>query len=97
MTHQWIIVSGSVNTFAIDPPAIAASLPRPPLGTVAVEAMPWELQVGDVVPYDDCIGRPIADIHAVGPGHRARRLILTDVPPLTVRHKLRVYRAVQRL
>ncbi|GGU02032.1 hypothetical protein [Streptomyces lateritius] len=58
---------------------------------------PWELRVGDIVPYGDCIGRPIADIHAVGVGHRARHLILTDLPPLTVRHKLRVYCAMRRL
>ncbi|MFF8279655.1 hypothetical protein ACF05T_26665 [Streptomyces lateritius] len=86
-----------MNTFAIEPPAIAASLPQPSRGTVAVEAMSWELRVGDVVPYDDCIGRAITDIHAVGPGHRARRLVLTGLPPLAVRHKLRVHRAVQRL
>ncbi|OEJ21163.1 hypothetical protein AR457_41410 [Streptomyces agglomeratus] len=60
---------------------IAPALPRQPFGTVAIDLLPWELRVGDVVPFDDHIGRPIADIHAVGPGHRARRLILAGLPP----------------
>ncbi|OEJ37012.1 hypothetical protein BGK70_01265 [Streptomyces agglomeratus] len=72
-------------------------MPRQPFGTVAIDLLPWELRVGDVVPFDDHIGRPIADIHAVGPGHRARRLILAGLPPLTTRRKLRIYRATQRL
>ncbi|MGW0551347.1 hypothetical protein [Streptomyces altiplanensis] len=64
---------------------------------MAIDLLPWELRVGDIVPFDDHIGRPIADIHAVGPGHRARRLILPGLPTLTTRHKLRVYRATQAL
>jgi hypothetical protein len=57
--------------------------------------MPWELRVGDIVPYDDGCGRPIVDIHAVGQGHRARCLVFADLPPCTVRQSLRVYRAFQ--
>ncbi|MER7106902.1 hypothetical protein [Streptomyces sp. NPDC000229] len=97
MTHQWIIVAGSVDAHTSTGPDIAPSLPRPPSGMVATEAMPWELRVGDIVPFDDGVGRRIVDIHAVGLGNRARRLILADIPPRTVRCKLRVYRAVERL
>lgn len=74
------------------PPALAPNLPRPPLAVVAVDVMPWELRVGDLVPFTDHVGRPVVDIRAVGMGRRGRHLMFADLPPLTVHHALRIYR-----
>lgn len=64
---------------------------------MAQDVMPWELRLGDVVPFDDGIGRPVVDIRAVGPGQRAKCLTFADLPPLTVHRRLRVYRSCHRL
>lgn len=78
-------------------PALASSLPRPPAGTAAEDVLPWELRLGDVVPFNDGIGRPVVDIRAVGRGQRAKHLMFADLPPLTVHWSLRVYRSCNRL
>ncbi len=71
---------------------MSAGLPRPPVNTMAVDVHPWELRVGDVVPFSDHVGRPVIDIRAVSLGQRARCLTFADLPPVTVHGRIRVYR-----
>ncbi|MET9675965.1 hypothetical protein ABZY68_23150 [Streptomyces sp. NPDC006482] len=78
-------------------PAITAVLPRPLPGLMAQDVMPWELRLGDVVLFDDGVGRPVLDIRAVGGGQRGRCLIFSGVPPLMVSLRLTVYRSCSRL
>ncbi|WP_159041749.1 hypothetical protein [Streptomyces aureus] len=74
-------------------PAITTVLPRPLPGLMAQDVMPWELHLGDVVPFDDGVGRPVLDIRAVGAGQRGRCLIFSGVPPLMASRRLTVYRS----
>ncbi len=79
------------------PVTLAPGVPRPPLGTLAVEVMPFEIQVGDWLPFSDQVARRILDLRAVGPGHWYRRVAFGDLPALTVRRRVRVYRDLTRL
>ncbi|MFE9743121.1 hypothetical protein [Streptomyces sp. NPDC006477] len=78
-------------------PGITAVLPRQLPGRVAQDVMPWELCLGDVVPFDDGVGRPVLDIRAVGGGQRDKCLIFSGVPPVLVSRRLTVYRSCSGL
>ncbi|WP_157850870.1 hypothetical protein [Streptomyces exfoliatus] len=90
MQQTWIMNYGETRGAA---PAITAVLPRSLPGLMAQDIMPWELRLGDVVPFDDGVGRPVLDIRAVGGGRRGKCLIFSGVPPLLVSRRLTVYRS----
>ncbi|WP_236241957.1 hypothetical protein [Streptomyces sp. CC228A] len=71
-------------------------MPRPPVNSVPMDVLPGELRVGDWVPFSDRVGRPVIDLRAVGPGQRHRRVAFADLPPVTVRERVRVYRDWER-
>ncbi|CAL9602826.1 hypothetical protein [Streptomyces sp. enrichment culture] len=79
------------------PVAPAAEVARPPAGTMPLDVMPFELQVGDWLPFTDEVARRVVDLRAVGPGNAYRRVDVGDVPALTVTHRVRVYRDVARV
>jgi hypothetical protein len=78
-------------------PGITTVLPVQLPCRMAQDVMPWELCLGDVVPFDDGVGRPVLDIRAVGGGQRDKYLIFSGVPPVLVSHRLTVYRSCSGL
>ncbi|MER7577896.1 hypothetical protein [Streptomyces sp. NPDC126514] len=92
--EKWIMTYEETRPAA---PAITAVLPRLLPGLMAQDVMPWELRLGDVVPFDDGVGRPVLDIRAVGAGQRGRCLFFSGVPPLLASGRLTVYRSCSSL
>lgn len=94
--REWIVPPAPRLDASRRLPVVADRLHRPPVRSVALDVLPTELQIGDYVPFSDGAGRPVLDLRAVGPGQRHRRVAFADLPPVTVRERLRVYRDWER-
>lgn len=78
---------------AFTAPVIASGIARPPAGKIALDVQPFEIRLGDLIPFSDGIGRGVLDMRVVGPGCSHRRLVFADLGPVTVAQKVRVYRS----
>ncbi|MEU3451807.1 hypothetical protein AB0H29_31975 [Streptomyces thermolilacinus] len=96
--RRWTVSPAAPGAGDRNAPVVpAAGVARPPADTLALDVMPYEIRVGDWLPFSDQVARRVVDLRAVGPGNAYRRVDVGDVPALTVTRRVRVYRDVARV